>query len=154
MKVGSPRSGQRVLLVDDIKINLDIIGSFLDSAGHLVTQVDSGGEAVKQAAEQRFDLILMDVRMPGMDGLEAARHIRKLPGPHGQVPILALTAYTSHDQIAQCLEAGMNGHVPKPVDYETLIRAINNTLTRVPSPHTVGPLPDQAGGQGATAVAV
>ena len=130
-KNGALPSSQRVLLVDDIKINRDIIGSFLHAAGHAVNLAESGAASLKLAAEQRFDLILMDVRMPDMDGLEAARRIRMFPGAHGQVPILALTAYTSLEQIACCMEAGMNGHVPKPVDYETLIAAINTAIAGV-----------------------
>jgi signal transduction histidine kinase len=129
MKDTSPSSGRRVLLVDDIKINRDIIGSFLDAAGHTVIMTESGRESVRLASEQQFDLILMDVRMPEMDGLEATRRIRALPDCHGQMPILALTAYTFPDQLAQCRDAGMDGHIPKPVDYETLIQAIDDAIT-------------------------
>ncbi|MGD0102849.1 MAG: response regulator [Rhodopila sp.] len=141
----SPQSGQRVLVVDDIKINLDIISSFLNAAGRVVILADSGAESVRLATEQRFDLILMDVRMPEMDGLEATRRIRLLPGAHGEVPILALTAYTSLEQIAQCLDAGMDGHVPKPVDQETLIRAIDDAISRGPSCR-IGLLPEAIAG--------
>lgn len=140
----------RILVVDDIPINLDVIGSFLNAAGHTVILAESGEKAVRLATEERFDIILMDVRMPQMDGLEATRHIRTLPGLRGQVPILALSVYTSFNQITQCLNAGMNGHVPKPVDYETLIRAIDAILNRVPSHRTADPLaalPNAAGSQ-------
>ena len=122
---------QRVLLVDDIKINIEIIGGFLSAAGRSATVAENGKTAVRLAAEQDFDLILMDVRMADMDGLEATRRIRALPGARGAVPILALTAYTSPDQLAQCLDAGMDGHVPKPVAYETLIRMIDDVTTRL-----------------------
>jgi CheY-like chemotaxis protein len=123
-------SGWRVLLVDDFKVNLDIIGSFLRAAGHTVILAGSGQEAVRLATDRQFDLILMDMRMPEMDGLEAARRIRLLPGASGQVPILALSAYTSPEQVTHCLDAGMDGHVPKPVDYETLMREIDDTIAR------------------------
>lgn len=125
-----PPAGRSVLLVDDIKINRDIIGTFLEAAGHAVTQTESGRESVRLVAEQQFDLVLMDVRMPEMDGLEATRRIRTLPDSHGKVPILALTAYTSPEQLAQCQDAGMDGYVPKPVDYETLIHAIDDAIAR------------------------
>ncbi len=69
------------------------------------------------AGEQAFDLILMDLRMPKMDGLEATRLIRAMPAPRGWIPILALTAYTFPEQVAQCRDAGMDGHVAKPVEY-------------------------------------
>jgi CheY-like chemotaxis protein len=132
LQVGSHVTGKRVLLVDDIKINLDIISGFLTAAGHTVVLAESGQRAVQMAAEQPFDLILMDARMAAMDGLEATRRIRKLPAAHGAVPVLALTAHTSADEVAQCLDAGMNGHVPKPVDYGTLMRAIDGAIVRVP----------------------
>ncbi len=94
---------------------------------------EGGRQAEQLAAEQSFDLILMDVRMPEVDGLEATRRIRALPGPIAHVPILALTANTFPDQVAQCRAAGMNGHVAKPVEYETLIRAIDDALPHVAS---------------------
>jgi signal transduction histidine kinase len=137
-------AGERVLLVDDIKINLDIIGAFLKASGRTVVLATDGQEAVRIAAAQRLDLILMDVRMPEMDGLEATRRIRALSGRNGQVPILALTAYASLDQIGRCLDAGMDGHVPKPVDYKTLIRAIEHILSQVPPDRRDG-TPDEAG---------
>jgi CheY-like chemotaxis protein/nitrogen-specific signal transduction histidine kinase len=132
LKGASPPSGRCVLLVDDIKINRDIIGSFLGAAGHTVIMAEGGQESVQLAAGQKFDLILMDVRMPEMDGLEATRRIRTLPASRGQVPILALTAYTFPDQMAQFLDAGMDGHLPKPVDYQTLMTAIDDTIARIP----------------------
>ncbi len=121
-------SGQRVLLVDDIAMNRDVIGVFLEAAGHTVTQAEGGEEAVWLATEHPFDLILMDVRMPGVDGLEATRRIRTLDGAPGRVPVLALTAHTSPDLVQKCLEAGMNGHLAKPVDYDTLMGAIERAI--------------------------
>jgi len=126
-------SGPRVLLVDDIAMNRDVIGAFLRAAGQEVRLAETGQEAVRMAFEQSFDLILMDVRMPDMDGLEATRHIRALPGPRGQVPILALTAYTLIDQAALCLDAGMDGFIAKPVDYGTMMRTIDDAIARVPT---------------------
>jgi signal transduction histidine kinase len=125
-------SVRNILLVDDIQINRDIIGAFLKAAGHLVTLAESGSEAIRLATGQQFDVVLMDVRMPEMDGLEATRRIRALPGSLGQMPILALTAHTFPDQVAKCAEAGMDAHVAKPVDYETLIDAVHRAVRRVP----------------------
>jgi signal transduction histidine kinase len=127
-----PFSGGHVLLVDDIAMNRDVIGAFLRAAGYDVALAENGEDAVRAASAQAFDLILMDIRMPEMDGLEATRRIRVLPEPYGQVPILALTAYFFPDQIAQCQAAGMNGHVAKPVDYDTLIRAVSAAIARSP----------------------
>ena len=128
-----PPSASRVLLVDDIAMNRDVIGAFLGVAGHAVVLAESGREAVRLASEQVFDLILMDVRMPEIDGLEATRRIRLLPGPCAQVPILALTAHSFADQVVQCRIAGMDGHITKPVEYATLMRAIAGALAR-PAP--------------------
>ncbi len=126
-----PRStSSRVLLVDDIAMNRDVIGSFLVAAGHEVVLAASGQEAVRLASDQAFDVILMDVRMPEMDGLEATRQIRALPDPRGQVPIVALTAYSFPEQIAQSCAAGMDGHLTKPIDYATLTRAITVVIAR------------------------
>jgi signal transduction histidine kinase/DNA-binding response OmpR family regulator len=116
--------GKRVLLVDDTVANREVIGTFLRCAGHNVELTDCGLEAIRLAREETFDLILMDVRMPRMDGLEATRRIRDLPPPHCHIPILALTASAFSDQVAECVAAGMNGYIPKPVDYPTLVAAI------------------------------
>jgi CheY-like chemotaxis protein len=134
--------GRLLLVVDDIEMNRAVVGGFLGAAGHSVELAESGKDAVRRASEHRFDLILMDVRMPEMDGLEATRRIRALPGPANQVPILALTANAFPEQIAQCLKAGMDGHVAKPVDYATLIRAIDNAIASTPpgaTKHRPGP---------------
>jgi len=133
VRIAASRTSRRLLLVDDIAMNRDVIGAFLSAAGHAVVLAEGGRQAEQLAAEQSFDLILMDVRMPDVDGLEATRRIRALPGPIAQVPILALTANTFPDQVAQCRAAGMDGHVAKPVDYETLIGAIDDALARAAS---------------------
>jgi CheY-like chemotaxis protein/HPt (histidine-containing phosphotransfer) domain-containing protein len=113
-----------VLLVDDSAMNRDIAGSLLRAAGHVVTCAASGTEAVNAAAHTGFDVILMDVRMPGMDGLEATRRIRALEGEHAAVPIVALTAQAFGEQVAACRMAGMDGHVSKPFDPKTLLTAV------------------------------
>jgi signal transduction histidine kinase len=148
--VEAPR--RQVLLVDDIKINRDIIGAFLDAAGHESIMAEGGQEAVDLATQRPFDVILMDIRMPKVDGLEATRRIRALPGARGQVPILALTAYTFPDQVAQCHDAGMDGHLPKPVDYQTLINGIDEVIVRVATTRGGDSLVDAGRGQVVAAV--
>ncbi len=121
-----PRKTRLVLLVvDDILMNRDIAGSILAAAGHDVTCVESGAEAVGAVAAKDFDVVLMDVRMPEMDGLEATRRIRALPGSRGRVPVLALTAQAFTEQIAECRAAGMNGHIVKPFDADGLLAAVS-----------------------------
>jgi two-component system, sensor histidine kinase len=91
-------------------------------------------EAVQANA---FDLVLMDMQMPDMDGLEASRVIRKLPGSMGLVPIIALTANAMRGDVERCQGAGMNAHVAKPIDPEILFE----TMARVLSSETVAPPP-------------
>ncbi len=105
----------RVLAVDDIEVNRDIVRGILERAGHSVALAASGGEAVRMVRDQPFDLVLMDIQMPGMDGLTATRRVRELAGPQGSVPILALTAHASGSSRPECLSAGMNGFVTKPL---------------------------------------
>jgi CheY-like chemotaxis protein len=126
-------AARRVLLVDDIAMNRDVIGAFLRAAGMEVRLAETGEEAVRLAFEQNFDIILMDVRMPEMDGLEATRHIRAFPGPRGQVPILALTAYSLSNQAALCMDAGMDGFISKPVDYTMMMRTIDDAVAGAPA---------------------
>jgi len=124
-----------------------VIGAFLRAAGHEVVLAESGQGAVRLVSEQLFDVILMDLRMPQMDGLEATRHIRAMPAPRGWTPILALTAYTFPEQVAECREAGMDGHIAKPVEYATLVRAIADAITGVSSnwsSHSPAPPPAAA----------
>jgi signal transduction histidine kinase len=128
MAAAPPLAARRVLLVDDIAMNRDVVGAFLRSAGHEVWLVENGQDGIRLASEQNFDVILMDVRMPEMDGLEATRQIRALPEPRGQVPILALTAGVLPEEIAEYEAAGMDGLVAKPVEYTKLIQVIADTV--------------------------
>jgi CheY-like chemotaxis protein/HPt (histidine-containing phosphotransfer) domain-containing protein len=113
-----------VLVVDDVLMNRDIAGSYLRAGGHTATCVEGGAEAVAAAATTDFDIILMDVRMPGMDGLEATRRIRALDGARGRVPIVALTAQAFTEQIAECRKAGMDIHLAKPFDLDVLLEIV------------------------------
>jgi PAS domain S-box-containing protein len=113
-----------VLVVDDVAMNRDIAGSFLRAAGHKVTCVEGGAEAIAAVGTIDFDVVLMDVRMPEMDGLEATRRIRALDGERGRVPIVALTAQAFTEQVAECRKAGMDSHLPKPFGPDTLLTAV------------------------------
>jgi signal transduction histidine kinase/AmiR/NasT family two-component response regulator len=115
-----PAHSLRVLVVDDVAMNLEIAGGFLRAAGHRPTYAEGGIEAVAAVATGDFDLVLMDVRMPGVDGLEATRRIRALDGVRGCVPIVALTAWAFADQVKECFNAGMDGHLAKPFTPDAL----------------------------------
>jgi PAS domain S-box-containing protein len=134
----APRSERvlNVLVVDDIAMNRDIASSFLRVAGHQVTCVEGGREAIVAVSATDFDVVLMDVRMPEMDGLEATRRIRMLKGARGRVPIVALTAQAFADQVTECRDAGMNSHLAKPFDADSLLVAVVRATAAEPMPVT------------------
>jgi len=119
-----------VLVADDIEMNRDIAAAILRGAGHRVQTAEDGAAAVLMATTLDFDVILMDVRMPGVDGLEATRCIRQLRGVRGEVPVIALTAKVSTEEVAACRAAGMSGHLAKPFRHDTLREAVEHATAR------------------------
>jgi PAS domain S-box-containing protein len=117
-------AGQRVLLVEDNAINQEVAVALLAATGLQVETAEDGARAVELALARPYDLVLMDVQMPRMDGLAATRALRQRLG--GALPIIAMTANAFGEDRSACLEAGMNDHVAKPVDpellYATLLR--------------------------------
>ncbi|MCB4822580.1 response regulator [Roseicella sp. GB24] len=122
------RKALHVLVADDVPANLVVARALLESAGHSAHCVADGALALDALAEppggRPFDVVLMDVMMPGMDGLEATRRIRALPGPAARVPVLAVTASAFAEDVATCREAGMDAHLAKPIEREALIAAL------------------------------
>ena len=118
----------RVLLVDDHPMNRELGKTLLSLAGCEVATADDGVQAVEAVLAGGFDLVLMDVHMPGMDGLAATRAIRALSGPAAGVPIIALSADVLPEQIARCRAAGMDDHVAKPIRREELFAAVARAL--------------------------
>ena len=118
----------RVLVVDDHPVNREVARIMIQAFGCEVIEACDGHEAVAAAAGHAFDLALMDVRMPRMDGLEATRRIRALPGRSGAVPIVAMTADAMPEDVARCLAAGMNGHLAKPVSQAALFAIVSRAL--------------------------
>lgn len=118
----------RVLLVDDHPMNRELGMALLTLAGCEVITAEDGAQAVELVRVGDIDLVLMDVHMPGMDGLTATRAIRALPGSLAALPIIALSADVLPDQIARCRAAGMDDHVAKPIQRDALIAAVARGL--------------------------
>ncbi len=133
------RGGGRVLLAEDNPINQEVAVELLSAVGLDVDVAEDGEAAVEMVRLAPYDIILMDMQMPKLDGLAATRLIRTLPGG-ATMPILAMTANAFDDDREACLAAGMNDHVAKPVDPEVLYRAVLRWL-RPSSDHHAAPTP-------------
>jgi CheY-like chemotaxis protein/nitrogen-specific signal transduction histidine kinase len=118
----------RLLVAEDNELNRQIIKAMLEHAGHQVVVVNDGAEAVRVAIRSEFDAILMDVHMPEMDGYAATRAIRNATRQTPLLPIIALTANALSDEAERCLAAGMNVHVPKPVNWPALFTIIDRLV--------------------------
>lgn len=117
----------KILLVEDNEMNRDMLSRRLLRKGYELVFAVDGEEAVSQAKEQSPDLILMDVSLPGMDGLEATRLIRQDPQTLA-IPVIALTAHAMDSDRERCLAAGCNDYRTKPIDFPQLLEAINSLI--------------------------
>jgi len=118
-----PLVGARVLLVEDNSLNQEVAAELLQKAGLQVDVAGSGAQAIEKMSSERFDIVLMDLHMPGMDGLQATRQIRKMSGGR-TIPIIAMSAAAMERDKAACFAAGMNGHVAKPIMVEQLFETL------------------------------
>ncbi|MDZ5646570.1 hybrid sensor histidine kinase/response regulator [Nitrospirillum sp. BR 11828] len=119
-----------VLVVEDVTANQVVLDALLRARGHAVTVAADGAAAVRLVAQGRFDLVLMDMQLPGIDGLEATRRIRALPdSTRARVPVVATTANTDAADGDQCLAAGMDGFVTKPIRPDALVEAMHRAWT-------------------------
>ncbi|MEY4793898.1 MAG: hypothetical protein RL724_834 [Pseudomonadota bacterium] len=141
-----PGARGRILIAEDGEANQLVAAAILRKAGYAVDLARDGEEALGAARTAAYDLVLMDVRMPRMDGLAATAAIRSLEGPAGRVPIIAMTAAAMPDEVARCLEAGMDAHVAKPMDLTALLAAVSDILENRPRrARIVSDEPDPAG---------
>ena len=124
----SDLAGMNILIAEDNDINWEIISTMLEMFGITSERAENGRicvDKMAQAKEGLYDLIFMDIQMPEMNGLDATRNIRKLENKWAAtIPIIAMTADAFSENVAECLETGMNGHIPKPVDMKLVIKEI------------------------------
>jgi CheY-like chemotaxis protein/HPt (histidine-containing phosphotransfer) domain-containing protein len=124
----------KVLLAEDSRVNQRLAIGLLGKHGHEVTVTNNGKEAVAAFEKERFDVVLMDVQMPEMDGIEATAVLRAIERQSGRrTPIIAMTAYAMKGDREMCLEAGMDDYVSKPVRAQQLFEAIERVLHRAAS---------------------
>ena len=124
-------SGRRILLVEDNEMNREIACEILEEYGFILDTAEDGTVAVEKmaaATPEQYDLILMDIQMPLMDGYEATRQIRAMTNGVQAIPIIAMTANAFEEDRQEALKAGMNEHIPKPVDIRKLIDTLSHIL--------------------------
>ena len=117
-----------ILVVEDQIDNRQILRDLLGNAGYQLVEVENGEEALTAVAKQRFDLILMDIQLPVMDGYEATRRIRTDPESNA-IPIIAVTSYALTGDEAKALAAGCNAHITKPYSPRALLAKVREYLT-------------------------
>ncbi len=146
--------GSKLLLVEDNPVNQDVATEILSSAGFNIDIRKNGAEAVAAVQEGSYDAVLMDIQMPVMDGLTAARKIRELGGDYADLPILAMTAHALAGDHEKSLEAGMNGHITKPINPHAMFSEIAEWVAQSEKPQqtdqgheqpAIEPLPELPG---------
>jgi PAS domain S-box-containing protein len=130
------RRQARILLAEDMAMNQELVLAVLTRAGHELEVVGDGSAAVEAISKRAFDLVLLDLQMPQMDGIKAAQAIRAMPGHAKEVPIIALTARASPKDAERCRAAGMNDHVAKPISSAALVALVDRWLEKRPVERT------------------
>lgn len=134
-----PAVALRILLADDNAINQMVGAGILKKMGHTVDLVGSGPEVLQALRERVYDVVLMDIEMPEMDGIEATRRVRALAAPAGNVPVIAMTANVMKGDREKYLEAGLNDYVAKPIDRAKLTAVLARWSMRPDAPPRVAP---------------
>ncbi len=120
----APARNLRILVAEDNKINQMVISAMLLKMGHQIDMASNGTDAIAAIQKNDYDLVLMDIQMPEMDGITATKKIREIPGVAAKIPIIALTANAMQGDREYYLQAGMNDYVSKPISMDSLSRAI------------------------------
>jgi CheY-like chemotaxis protein len=122
---------KKILLVEDVEINRMIVAGLLEDSGCIIDEAENGEAAVYMAEKNTYDLILMDVSMPVMDGLTATREIRKF---NTDIPIIAMTANAFKEDAEACIKAGMNAHLAKPIEPDDFMEVLTEWLKMTQNP--------------------
>ena len=130
--IQSSAGGLRVLVAEDNAINRKLIEHMLEALGHSCDFAEDGEQAVERAAARAYDAILMDVQMPVLDGISAARRVRALPGAAAKTHIIAVTANAMSGDKEKYLAAGMDSYVSKPISMADLARALDASRSAPP----------------------
>jgi CheY-like chemotaxis protein len=121
----------RVLLAEDVKLNQLLTQKLLARSGYRIDIVENGQEAIDAVRQTDYDVILMDVQMPEIDGIEATRRIRALPLPKCSVPIIALTAQAAVNTQEELLAAGMDDYISKPINFDILFSKLSAIASQI-----------------------
>ncbi len=122
-----------ILLAEDNRVNQAVASRLLANLGYTLVIANNGHEAIDLLKQQTFDLVLMDVQMPDMDGISATKRIREYEKSiHGHIPIIAMTAHVMKEDRMRCLAAGMDGYVTKPINSDEVEAAILTALDEAP----------------------
>ncbi|RMH22099.1 MAG: response regulator, partial [Acidobacteria bacterium] len=132
-------AGQRILVVEDSDVNRMILRHQLERLGYAVTTAADGRQALDLLAESSFDLVLMDCQMPGLDGFEATRRLRRREAGGRRTPVVAVTAHARREDRERCLEAGMDDHLSKPIAPQRLAATVARWLERPAAPPPARP---------------
>jgi len=128
---GAAFAGKRMLVADDIELNREILIALLEDTGIVVDCAENGRQALDMVAgdPETYDIVFMDLQMPEMGGMEATRRIRALPArARGRLPIFAMTASVFQDDVDECIKAGMDGHLGKPLDIDKVMEVLKKYL--------------------------
>ena len=120
----------RILLAEDVKLNQILTQKLLARSGFLIDIVENGEQAVEAVTRNDYDVVLMDVQMPEVDGIEATRRIRALPSAKNRVPIIALTAQAEINTEDDLRAAGMDDYVSKPINFDILFTKLSTLAAR------------------------
>ncbi|MEQ9305274.1 MAG: response regulator [Marinoscillum sp.] len=119
---------KKILVAEDSSVIQNLTKKILSLQNYQISAVKNGKQVLDKLESEPFDLILLDIHMPVMDGMECARTIRKMSGDIGNIPIIAITGNANNYSMEDFKDAGINGFLPKPLNYDTLVETVNNYL--------------------------